>query len=519
MSKKKKTNNQSETKATPDIPVNAEDTANESTKDTEKTTDNDITDMDKTETIKKTAVKEESADTANDHVKDPASSDAQDNKNAAEKADGEKDVKGIEKADDSEKTSTEDEEPQLSAKSKLTLYIVEGLIAIAAIVFIIISVVQGNKDDSTSANGISSDNISGNILDSASEDAAYDYVTIDNSVLYEVTPAMTDVSTLNTLTLEECDAAVAEGTMMKLTTSDGIDVYVNNYLDQEAFAQATAYTQEEVDDYIFTDLLYYYGEESEPEHEEAQLGDTVSIDYVGKINDVTFEGGTGSTNLLLGSGTFIPGFEDGCVGMKAGEVRDINVTFPEDYVATEYAGKDAVFTVTLHEIVSTTTYPELTDEIVQSAFTDITTVAEAEEYYENLLVQEKIWTFIAKDFYVSALPEETVNSYYNMTLEYYDIVSQSYQTSIEDLLGMYGETIDQFREEVMASSCESSRYSAMYQAISQTHDLTVTNEDIAELATSYGYEDIESFMQESGEQNVMDYLYQKEILEYLTTLR
>ena len=480
MSKKKKTNNQSETKTTQDISVNTEDTADATTKDTDNTAVSaEDTDADKSETNEKTK----------------------------------------EKADVDEKTSSEDEEPQLSAKSKLAMYIVEGLIAIAAIVFIIISVVQGNKNDSASENGISGDFISGNGLDSASADSATDYSAIDNSVLYEVTPEMTDVSALNTLTLEECDNAVAEGTMMKLTTSDGIDVYVNNYLDQEAFAQATAYTEEEINDFIFTDLLCYYGEESEPDHEEAQLGDTVSIDYVGKINDVTFEGGTGSTDLLLGSGTFIPGFEEGCVGMKAGEVRDINVTFPEDYVAPEYAGKDAVFTVTLHEIVSTTTYPELSDEIVQSAFTDMSTVAEAEEYYENLFVQEKIWTFIAKDFYVSALPEETVNSYYNMTLEYYDIVSQSYQTSIEDLLGMYGETIDQFREEVMASSCESSRYSALYQAISQAHNLSVTDEDIAELATSYGYEDIDLFMQESGEQNVMDYLYQKEILEYLTTLR
>lgn len=83
----------------------------------------------------------------------------------------------------------------------------------------------------------------------------------------------------------------------------------------------------------------------------AQLEDVVNIDFVGKIDGKEFEGGSAEKfDLTLGSGQFIPGFEDAVVGMNLGEVRDIPVTFPEDYQAKDLAGKGAVFTVTLHKI-------------------------------------------------------------------------------------------------------------------------------------------------------------------------
>jgi len=83
----------------------------------------------------------------------------------------------------------------------------------------------------------------------------------------------------------------------------------------------------------------------------AVLGDVTVIDFVGKIDGVAFDGGTGEDyNLELGSGSFIPGFEDQVVGQSVGEVRDITVTFPADYQAEHLAGKDAVFTVTVKEI-------------------------------------------------------------------------------------------------------------------------------------------------------------------------
>ena len=88
-----------------------------------------------------------------------------------------------------------------------------------------------------------------------------------------------------------------------------------------------------------------------PEPRAAEKGDALVIDFVGKVEDVAFEGGTAEAyQLVLGSGSFIPGFEDQLIGAKPGERRDVKVTFPADYGNAELAGKDAVFAVTVKEL-------------------------------------------------------------------------------------------------------------------------------------------------------------------------
>lgn len=88
-----------------------------------------------------------------------------------------------------------------------------------------------------------------------------------------------------------------------------------------------------------------------PEGAKAEMGDTAVIDYEGFVGDVAFEGGKGEDHpLSLGSGQFIPGFEEGVVGHKVGESFDVNVTFPTEYHSEELAGKDATFKVTIKEL-------------------------------------------------------------------------------------------------------------------------------------------------------------------------
>ena len=97
----------------------------------------------------------------------------------------------------------------------------------------------------------------------------------------------------------------------------------------------------------------------------AQNGDITVIDYSGSVNGVKFDGGTAENQTLtLGSGAFIPGFEDGVVGMNIGDEKDITVKFPDDYGAKELAGKEAVFAVKLHAL-KVKKLPELTDELVK----------------------------------------------------------------------------------------------------------------------------------------------------------
>jgi len=102
-----------------------------------------------------------------------------------------------------------------------------------------------------------------------------------------------------------------------------------------------------------------------PADRPVRLGDTATLDYVGKIDGVAFDGGTatGEPTEILES-RFIPGFASGIVGMKAGETKDITAHFPDDYSNTELAGKDAIFTITVHE-VKEPEMPVLDDEFVK----------------------------------------------------------------------------------------------------------------------------------------------------------
>ncbi len=91
--------------------------------------------------------------------------------------------------------------------------------------------------------------------------------------------------------------------------------------------------------------------EAAPKSHKAALGEVVLLDFAGQIDGVAFDGGTGEGHQLeLGSGQFIPGFEDQLVGVKAGDERDVNVTFPADYTSADLAGKEAVFKVKVHEV-------------------------------------------------------------------------------------------------------------------------------------------------------------------------
>ena len=104
----------------------------------------------------------------------------------------------------------------------------------------------------------------------------------------------------------------------------------------------------------------------EVEGRACQLGDVVNIDFSGSVNGEKFAGGTAEGyDLELGSGSFIPGFEDQVVGMNIGEEKDITVTFPENYQAEELKGKEAVFAIKLHKITGKE-LPELTDEYVKA---------------------------------------------------------------------------------------------------------------------------------------------------------
>src|SRR5574337_662938 len=121
----------------------------------------------------------------------------------------------------------------------------------------------------------------------------------------------------------------------------------------------------------------------------AENGDTVVIDFEGKVDGVAFDGGTAENHSLeLGSASFIPGYEEQLVGHKAGETIEVKVTFPADYQAEDLAGKDAVFVTTIHE-VKAKEVPEIDDELAKDIDEEVETLAELKAKYKTQLTEEK----------------------------------------------------------------------------------------------------------------------------------
>ena len=121
----------------------------------------------------------------------------------------------------------------------------------------------------------------------------------------------------------------------------------------------------------------------------AKNGDTVVIDFVGSVDGVEFDGGKGENySLELGSGSFIPGFEDQLVGAKAEDVVNVNVTVPEEYQAADLAGKDALFVVTVHE-VKAKEVPALDDEFAKDIDEEVETLAELKDKVKARLTTSK----------------------------------------------------------------------------------------------------------------------------------
>lgn len=120
-----------------------------------------------------------------------------------------------------------------------------------------------------------------------------------------------------------------------------------------------------------------------------EKGDTTVIDFEGFVDGVAFEGGKGENySLEIGSGSFIPGFEDQLVGVKAGEEKEVEVTFPEEYHAADLAGKPAVFKVLVHEI-KTKELPALDDEFAKDANEEVETLDELKAKLRSDLEEKK----------------------------------------------------------------------------------------------------------------------------------
>ena len=278
------------------------------------------------------------------------------------------------------------------------------------------------------------------------------------------------------------------GDFIELGDYKGVDVTVTK----------AEVTDEMVDQYIQSVL------DSNKNKEEVDRavkdGDVVDIKYVGKKDGVEFDrGSSDSYELTIGSNTFIDGFEDGVIGMKKDETKDLNLTFPEDYSNTDLAGADVVFTVTVNHVY------EETDAVLDDAFVaarnidGVSTVEEYRQYvYDNLMssaksqqeteLERNVLEAVTANATFKETPEEMVSRYYD------DELQKSAKSAAEQILVM--------------------------QAVAEKEGLTLTDEelqaDLESSASEYGYDSVDAYQEAIGDlRGYKEYLMSEKVTKYL----
>ena len=237
--------------------------------------------------------------------------------------------------------------------------------------------------------------------------------------------------------------------------------------------------------------------------DKAANGDTVVIDFVGTVDGVEFDGGKGDNfSLELGSGQFIPGFEDQLVGHAAGETVEVNVTFPEDYQATDLAGKDAKFVTTIHE-VKEKEVPELDDELAKDIDEDVETLDELKEKYRKELAESKEIAFddavesAALDLAVENaeivdLPEEMIHEEVHRAVNEFLGNMQRQGISPDMYFQITGTTQEDLHKQHEADAEKRTKTNLVIEAVAKAEGFEASDEDIeaeiSSLATDYNME-------------------------------
>lgn len=250
-----------------------------------------------------------------------------------------------------------------------------------------------------------------------------------------------------------------------------------------------------------------------------EMKDISTIDFEGFVDGVAFEGGKGENfELTIGSGQFIPGFEEQLVGMKIGEEREINVKFPDEYHAENLAGKDAMFKVKLISIKSKV-LPELDDEFAK----DISEFDTLEEYKKNVekkLKEEKekqaeadkeaqAIEKIVENTEVN-IPDSMIEDQMEQMVEQFN-ANLSYQgLNIETYCKYLGTTVEAFKETLKPQATKDVKLKLALEYIAKTENITATDEDINakidELAKEYGNENADSL---KNNENIKKYMSER----------
>lgn len=292
--------------------------------------------------------------------------------------------------------------------------------------------------------------------------------------------------------------------VLKITVNAPVapEVKLGEYKGLEVKKTTVKVTKKEVEE----ELKNYQNQFAElviKEEGTVENGDTAVIDFKGFKDGEAFEGGEGENYPLeIGSGSFIPGFEEQVVGMAVGEEKDLNVTFPEDYQAKELAGADVVFKVKVHEIKSKV-LPEIDDELAKDVNVDgIETLEDLKTYTKEQIKIRKQTEADNKfnDDVFNAVVESTPlnvpavmveNELDNMMRDVEQNLSQQGLT-LELFQQFTGKTADDMKDEMREQAEKRVKFNLILSEIVKAENIEVTDEEvdaeIKEIATYYGRE-------------------------------
>ncbi len=216
-------------------------------------------------------------------------------------------------------------------------------------------------------------------------------------------------------------------------------------------------------------------------------GDSVTIDYSGSVDGVKFAGGTAEKqNLVIGSKSFIPGFEEQIVGMKIGEERDINVKFPDEYHAEELKGKDAVFAIKLHEIKKKE-LPEINDEFIKESVGSESVEAYKAETRARLekmnsdRAERELEDEIVKKITETSdmeIPDALIDNQVDRMVQEMEY-RMSYQgLKLADYLKYMGKTIEEFRKDYVPQATELVKSQLCIETLIEREEIVATDEEV-----------------------------------------
>lgn len=297
-------------------------------------------------------------------------------------------------------------------------------------------------------------------------------------------------------------------------------VELGDYENLTVTVAPAAVSESDIDDYITRALQSATTPEAGVTDRAPVDGDTVNIDYVGKMDGEAFDNGSDTGyNLTLGSGSFIDGFESGIVEKKImpGETADIDVTFPDPYQNNpDFAGKPAVFTVTMNFIIAT--LDDFNDTMAHALNEDCNTVedyrayaeeqlmASAEEEHDNAVQDAILTEFVDNCTFTDAeIPEEVGNIWFNQV--YQNILSQAdyysmlYQMDRETFVKYYYgyDSLEELRVMLGSNKQEYAKQFVAIQAVANKEGISVTEDEVMaqleETAQQYGYESTDDLVE------------------------